>query len=187
MTKRPRTASKTASKLCLRPIPESAWKNINFDPHKFIPQYSFDWSSLPDMKYTLTAHLPKPRSGPNGKTLLRSQLKSISGTPISNLNHRPAKNMVVQALFIIWAPKWGSSPPRGPFKEKFQIFLSSSSLSMYKGPTMRIWVILANYSSLQDICCHFCQNLSPGAALGYLRNGALDQKTFLVKVGWYEV
>ena len=114
------------------------------------------------MKYTLTAHLPKPRSGRNEKTLLRSQLKSISGTPISNLNHRPAKNMVVQALFIIWAPKWGSSPPRGPFKEKFQIFLSSSSLSMYKGPTMRIWVILANYSSLQDICCHFCQNLSPG-------------------------
>ena len=187
MTKWPRMASKTASKLCLRPIPESAWKNGNFDPHKFIPQYSFDWSSLPDMKYTLTAHLPKPRSGRNEKTLLRSQLKSISGTPISNLNHRPAKNMVVQALFIIWAPKWGSSPPRGPFKEKFQIFLSSSSLSMYKGPTMRIWVILANYSSLQDICCHFCQNLSPGAALGYLRNGALDQKTFLVKVGWYEV
>ena len=139
------------------------------------------------MKYTLTAHLPKPRSGRNEKTLLRSQLKSISGTPISNLNHRPAKNMVVQALFIIWAPKWGSSPPRGPFKEKFQIFLSSSSLSMYKGPTMRIWVILASYSSLQDICCHFCQNLSPGAALGYLRNGALDRKTFLVKVGSYEV
>ena len=27
MTKRPRMASKTASKLCLRPIPESAWKN----------------------------------------------------------------------------------------------------------------------------------------------------------------
>ena len=68
MTKRPRMASKTASKLCLRPIPESAWKNGNFDPHKFIPQYSFDWSSLPDMKYTLTAHLPKPISGRNGKT-----------------------------------------------------------------------------------------------------------------------
>ena len=35
MTKRPRTASKTASKLCLRPIPESALKNINFDTHNF--------------------------------------------------------------------------------------------------------------------------------------------------------
>ena len=52
---------------------------------------------------------------------------------------------------------------------------------------MRIWAISANFSCLQDICCHFCQNLSPGAALGYLRNGALDRKTFLVKVGWYEV
>ena len=28
-------ASKTASKLCLRPFPESAWKNINFDTHNF--------------------------------------------------------------------------------------------------------------------------------------------------------
>jgi hypothetical protein len=94
---------------------------------------------------------------------------------------------VVQAHFYIWAPKWGSSPPRGPFKEKFQIFLSSSSLSIYKGPTIWILAILANYYGLQCICCHFWSNLSPGAALGYLRNGALDQKTFLAKVGWYEV
>ena len=33
MIKWPWMASKTASKLCLRPIPESAWKNINFDTH----------------------------------------------------------------------------------------------------------------------------------------------------------
>ena len=52
---------------------------------------------------------------------------------------------------------------------------------------MRIWTISANYSHLQGICCDFWPNLSPGAALGYLRNGALDRKTFLVKVGWYEV
>ena len=52
---------------------------------------------------------------------------------------------------------------------------------------MRIWAFSANYSCLQGICCHFWPNLSPGAALGYLRNGALDRKTFLVKVGWYEV
>ena len=123
MTKRPRTASKTASKLCLRPIPESAWKNGNFDPHKFIPQYSFDWSSLPDMKYTLTAHLPKAISGRNGKTRLRSQLKSISGTPMSNLSGCPAKNMGVQAVFIFGVPKWGSGPPRGAFWTKFQFFL----------------------------------------------------------------
>ena len=58
---------------------------------------------------------------------------------------------------------------------------------MYRGPTMRIWAFSANYSCLQGICCHFWPNLSPGAALGYLRNGALDRKTFLVKVGWYEV
>ena len=45
----------------------------------------------------------------------------------------------------------------------------------------------ANYSCLQDICYHFCHNLSPGVALGYLRNGALDRKPFLVKVGWYKV
>ena len=122
MTKRPRMASKTASKLCLRPIPESAWKNGNFDPHKFIPQYSFDWSSLPDMKYTLTAHLPKPISGRNGKTRLRSQLKSISGTPMSNLSRFPAKNITVQALFIFGVPKWGSGPPRGAFWTKFQFF-----------------------------------------------------------------
>ena len=123
MTKRPRMASKTASKLCLRPIPESAWKNGNFDPHKFIPQYSFDWSSLPDMKYTLTAHLPKPISGRNGKTPLRSQLKSISGTPMSNLSGCPAKNMGVQAVFIFGVPKWGSGPPRGAFWTKFPFFL----------------------------------------------------------------
>ena len=122
MTKRPRMASKTASKLCLRPIPESAWKNGNFDPHKFIPQYSFDWSSLPDMKYTLTAHLPKAISGRNGKTPLRSQLKSISGTPMSNLSGCPAKNMGVQAVFIFGVPKWGSGPPRGAFWTKFQFF-----------------------------------------------------------------
>ena len=122
MTKRPRMASKTASKLCLRPIPESAWKNGNFDPHKFIPQYSFDWSSLPDMKYTLTAHLPKAISGRNGKTRLRSQLKSISGTPMSNLSRFPAKNITVQALFIFGVPKWGSGPPRGAFWTKFQFF-----------------------------------------------------------------
>ena len=122
MTKRPRMASKTASKLCLRPIPESAWKNGNFDPHKFIPQYSFDWSSLPDMKYTLTAHLPKAISGRNGKTRLRSQLKSISGTPMSNLSRCPAKNMGVQAVFIFGVPKWGSGPPRGAFWTKFQFF-----------------------------------------------------------------
>ena len=122
MTKWPRMASKTASKLCLRPIPESAWKNGNFDPHKFIPQYSFDWSSLPDMKYTLTAHLPKAISGRNGKTRLRSQLKSISGTPMSNLSGCPAKNMGVQALFIFGVPKWGSGPPRGAFWTKFQFF-----------------------------------------------------------------
>ena len=123
MTKWPRMASKTASKLCLRPIPESAWKNGNFDPHKFIPQYSFDWSSLPDMKYTLTAHLPKAISGRNGKTPLRSQLKSISGTPMSNLSRFPAKNITVQALFIFGVPKWGSGPPRGAFWTKFQFFL----------------------------------------------------------------
>ena len=123
MTKRPWMASKTASKLCLRPIPESAWKNGNFDPHKFIPQYSFDWSSLPDMKYTLTAHLPKAISGRNGKTPLRSQLKSISGTPMSNLSGCPAKNMGVQAVFIFGVPKWGSGPPRGAFWTKFQFFL----------------------------------------------------------------
>ena len=122
MTKRPQMASKTASKLCLRPIPESAWKNGNFDPHKFIPQYSFDWSSLPDMKYTLTAHLPKAISGRNGKTRLRSQLKSISGTPMSNLSRFPAKNITVQALFIFGVPKWGSSPPRGAFWTKFHFF-----------------------------------------------------------------
>ena len=122
MTKRPRMASKTASKLCLRPIPESAWKNGNFDPHKFIPQYSFDWSSLPDMKYTLTAHLPKAISGRNGKTRLRSQLKSISGTPMSNLSRCPAKKNYVQALFIFGVPKWGSGPPRGAFWTKFQFF-----------------------------------------------------------------
>ncbi len=58
---------------------------------------------------------------------------------------------------------------------------------MYRGPTMQIWDFSANYSCLQGICCHFWPNLSPGAALGYLRNGALDRKTFLVKVGWYEV
>ena len=122
MTKQPQMASKTASKLCLRPIPESAWKNGNFDPHKFIPQYSFDWSSLPDMKYTLTAHLPKAISGRNGKTPLRSQLKSISGTPMSNLSGCPAKNMGVQAVFIFGVPKWGSAPPRGAFWTKFQFF-----------------------------------------------------------------
>ena len=187
MTKRPRMASKTASKLCLRPIPESAWKNGNFDPHKFIPQYSFDWSSLPDMKYTLTAHLPKAISGRNGKTPLRSQLKSISGTPMSNLSRFPAKNITVQALFIFGVPKWGSGPPRGDILNKVSIFFGSSSWSMYRGPTMRIWAFSANYSCLQGICCHFWPNLSPGAALGYLRNGALDRKTFLVKVGSYEV
>ena len=89
--------------------------------------------------------------------------------------------------FLYMSPQMRVRSPLGGLLKKISIFLSSSSLSMYKGPTMRIWVILANYSSLQDICCHFCQNLSPGAALGYLRNGALDQKTFLVKVGWYEV
>ena len=52
---------------------------------------------------------------------------------------------------------------------------------------MRIWTFSANYSCLQGICCHIWSNLSPGAALGYLRNGALDRKTFLVKVGSYEV
>ena len=122
MTKWPRMASKTASKLCLRPIPESAWKNGNFDPHKFIPQYSFDWSSLPDMKYTLTANLPRPISARNGKTRLRSQLKSISGTPMSNLSRCPAKKNYVQALFIFGVPKWGSGPPRGAFWTKFQFF-----------------------------------------------------------------
>ena len=74
------------------------------------------------MKYTLTAHLPKPRSGRNEKTLLRSQLKSISGTPMSNLSGCPAKNMGVQAVFIFGVPKWGSGPPRGAFWTKFQFF-----------------------------------------------------------------
>ena len=89
--------------------------------------------------------------------------------------------------FQYMGPKMGVRPPLGGILNKFSNFLSSSSSSMYRGLTMRIWAILANFSCLQDICCHFCQNLSPGAALGYLRNGALAQKTFLVKVGWYEV
>ena len=89
--------------------------------------------------------------------------------------------------FQYMGPKMGVGPPLGGILNKFSNFLSSSSSSMYRGLTMQIWAISANLSCLQDICCHFCQNLSPGAALGYLRNGALDRKTFLVKVGWYEV
>ena len=65
------------------------------------------------MKYTLTAHLPKAISGQNGKTPLRSQLKSISGTPMSNLSRFPAKNITAQAPFIFGVPKWGSGPPGG--------------------------------------------------------------------------
>ena len=89
--------------------------------------------------------------------------------------------------FQYMGPKMGVGPPLGGILNKFSNFLSSSSSSMYRGLTMKIWAISANLSCLQDICCHFCQNLSPGAALGYLRNGALDRKTFLVKVGSYEV
>ena len=122
MTKWPRMASKTASKLCLRPIPESAWKNGNFDPHKFIPQYSFDWSSLPDMKYTLTADLPQPISAPNPKSVVFSRLKSISGTPRSVLSPFSVLEIGVLALFQNRVPKWGSGPPQGPFWTKIQIF-----------------------------------------------------------------
>ena len=122
MTKRPRMASKTASKLCLRPIPESAWKNGNFDPHKFIPQYSFDWSSLPDMKYTLTAHLPKAISAPNPKSPIFSRLKSISGTPRSVLSPFSVLEIGVLAYLQNRVPKWGSGPPRGHFEQSFKFF-----------------------------------------------------------------
>ena len=100
------------------------------------------------------------------------------GYSVGRLFNWPSTNM---------GPKMGVGPPLGGILNKFSNFLSSSSSSMYRGLTIRIWAISANFSCLQDICCHFCQNLSPGAALGYLRNGALAQKTFLVKVGWYEV
>ena len=128
------------------------------------------------MKYTLTAHLPKPISGRNGKTRLRSQLKSISGTPMSKLRRFPAKKNYVQAHFIFGVPKWGSGPPRGHFEQSFNFFWFQ----------LIIYVQRSHHANL-GICCHFWPNLSPGAALGYLRNGALDRKTFLVKVGSYEV
>ena len=58
---------------------------------------------------------PEGHKWPKRKNILRSQLKSISGTPMSNLSRFPAKNITAQAHFIFGVPKWGSSPPRGAF------------------------------------------------------------------------
>ena len=139
------------------------------------------------MKYTLTAHLPKAINAPNPKSVIFSRLKSISGTPTSVPSPFSVLEIVLLARVQNRVPKWGSAPTPGGILNKVSNFLGSRSSSMYRGPTMRIWTISANYSHLQGICGHFWPNLSPGAALGYLRNGALDRKTFLVKVGWYEV